>query len=380
MSKALGKPVGPFRLLGEVYLGSMAESQVIYPYLPEQLKAIRASISEPRFATYLAKAGKHEKYAIALYLYNVRVAKSFLFPLGVVEVTLRNAIDEILVERHGLDWHQDTVFRDEVLTTEGLATLDKAIRRAGHQSPRSQVVAELTFDFWSNLFRPEYGDLWRTTVNIAFPNLKHGETRHEIQSLVRPINAFRNRVAHHEPILDMNVTDVLGRILRLTGLRCRETEAWLKHHCTLNTVVRSRPKLDGSNSDTLSAKLDKNFVAVDMSTTLQSIIGTVDDKRQAIVCQDAAGSPTAAFTVLDVARYVSDRAKELDGMVDLSQHKVSDFLNAIDLAGRWTRMDEMSSMGLAVKELQKPRIQILVGTDVATGRATGAIVRAHRRY
>lgn len=380
MSKALGKPVGPFRLLGEVYLGSMAESQVIYPYLPEQLKAIRASISEPRFATYLTKAGNHEKYAIALYLYNARVAKAFLYPLGVVEVTLRNAIDEILVQRHGPDWHQDTAFRGQVLTPEGLATLDKAIRRAGQQPPRSQVVAELTFDFWSNLFRPEYGALWRTTVNIAFPNLQHGETRQEIQNLVRPINAFRNRVAHHEPILDMNVTDVLGKIMRLTGLRCRETEAWLKHHCTLNTVVRSRPKLDGSNSDTVSAKMDKNFVAVDMNTTLQTVIGAVDEKRQAIICQDATGSPTAAFTAFDLARYVSDRANELEGMVDLSQHKVSDLVQAINLTGRWVDIDERSSMGLAVKELQKPRVQILVGRDAATGRVTGAIIRAHRRY
>jgi hypothetical protein len=47
---------------------------------------------------------------------------------------------------------------------------------------------------------------------------------------------------------------------------------------------------------------------------------------------------------------------------------------------RWVAMDEKTSMGLAVKELQKPRIQILVGTASSTGKATGAIVRAHRRY
>lgn len=380
MSKALGKPVGPFRLLGEGYLRFMAESQVIYPYLPVQLSSIRATISEPRFATYLSKAGNHEKYAIALYLYNARVAKAFLYPLGVVEVTLRNAIDEILVQRYGQDWHQDTVFRNQILTLEGLTTLDKAIRRAGQQAPRGQVVATLTFDFWSNLFRPEYGALWRTTVNIAFPNLQHGETRQEIQNLVRPINAFRNRVAHHEPVLDLNVTDVLGKIMRLTELRCRETAAWLKHYCTLNTVVRSRPRLDGSTADTVSAKLDRNFIGVDVNTTLLNLLGFVDEKHQAIVCLDGAGLPTAAFTTLDVARFVSDRAKTLEGMVDLTEHKVSDLLQAIDLAGRWLRMDEKASMGLAVKELQKPRVQVLVGTDSATGRATGAIVRAHRRY
>lgn len=41
-------------------------------------------------------------------------------------------------------------------------------------------------------------------------------------------------------------------------------------------------------------------------------------------------------------------------MVDLSQHKVSDLVQAINLIGRWVEIDEKSSMGLAVKEPQKP--------------------------
>jgi hypothetical protein len=67
-------------------------------------------------------------------------------------------------------------------------------------------------------------------------------------------------------------------------------------------------------------------------------------------------------------------------MVDLEAHKVSDLTEAIDFAGRRVGMNERSSMGLAVKELQKPRIQILVGTAATTGKATGVILRAHRHY
>jgi hypothetical protein len=108
----------------------MAESQVPYPYQQAQLQAIRVSISEPRFATYLAKGGNHEAYAMALYLYNARVAKAFLYPLNVAEVTLRNAVDGILVGRHGQNWHQDPGFRNQTLMPDGLSTLDKAIQRA----------------------------------------------------------------------------------------------------------------------------------------------------------------------------------------------------------------------------------------------------------
>jgi len=129
------------------------ENQVPYPYLPGQLTAIRAAISEPRFATYLTKAGNHQEYAVALYLYNARVAKAFLYPLGRGS-QLRNAVDEILVQRFGQNWHQDTAFRDQTLDAGRAGHLDKAIRRAGQQAPRGQIVATLTFDFWSNLFSP----------------------------------------------------------------------------------------------------------------------------------------------------------------------------------------------------------------------------------
>jgi hypothetical protein len=94
----------------------MAESQVPYPYLQADLQAIRSSVSEPRFFTYLVKGGNHEEYAMALYLYNARVAKAFLFPLNVAEVTLRNAIDSILVTKFGTNWHLDPTFRNTVLT------------------------------------------------------------------------------------------------------------------------------------------------------------------------------------------------------------------------------------------------------------------------
>ncbi|MCM2435970.1 CBS domain-containing protein [Agrobacterium rosae] len=380
MSKAHGKPVGPVRLLWSGYLRNMAESQVPFPYLPAQLQAIRASISEPRFATYLAKGGNHEEYAMALYLYNARVAKAFLYPLNVAEVTLRNAVDGILVARFGASWHQDATFRDQTLTGNGLATLDKAIQRAGAGAARDQIVATLTFDFWSNLFRPEYGGLWRTTVNIAFPHLQHGESRQEIQNLVKPINVFRNRVAHHEPVLDLNVTDIHAKIVRLIELRCAETATWMKHHSTLSTVVRTRPRRDGTNANTLAAKLDPGFVPVKPETDLGELAELLDEKHQAIICLDDDGRPIAALTVVDAIRFITECAKRLGGMIDLNDHTVSDLVKVANLADRWTQMDDATPLALAVKELQKPRIQILVGIEAASGKATGAILRAHRRY
>ena len=68
------------------------------------------------------------------------------------------------------------------------------------------------------------------------------------------------------------------------------------------------------------------------------------------------------------------------GMIALNEHKVSDLLAGIDLTSRWAAMDKATPLGMAVKELQKPRIQLVVGIDGKSGKVTGAVIRAHRRY
>jgi hypothetical protein len=357
----------------------MAESQVPYPNLPHQIAAIRASLSEPRFATYLTRGGGSEGYALALYLYNARVAKAFIFPLGVVEVTLRNAIDALLVSRYGLTWHLQPDFRDNVLTPEGLTTLDKAIARAGVAAARGQVVAELTFDFWSNLLRPEYGDLWRTSLNIVFPNIPRGTTRHDVQLMAKAINLFRNRIAHHEPVLDLNITDIHAKIVELASLRCTETAAWLKHHSTVSAVIRTRPHGPAAGFVALSTRLAPDFVAVTEVTTLDTIADQLSRKSQAAICVDGTGAPIAAFGALEIIQYLAMAAKAADGLVAPVEHTVKDLLATINLNSTWIAMPASDPLADAVDRLMQKGINLVIGLD-AGGGVAGVIPRALRRY
>lgn len=241
----------------------MAESQVPFPYDVESRAAIRAGLSEPRFIAYLDRAGGDESHAIELYLFNSRLAKSFLFPLNVVEIVVRNAVDQTLARIAGTsDWHKDRDFIDKTFSSRSNEALQKAIVRAGEQSDKNKLVAELTFDFWSNIFRREYASVWRTKINIAFPNLQRGEGRDNIQKLVCKINRFRNRVAHHEPILSENPPDMLSAIAKLIDLRCQTTAQWMRHHATVDKIIRTRPTPQGRAIQDLASRLDKNFRAV----------------------------------------------------------------------------------------------------------------------
>lgn len=356
----------------------MAESQVPYPYDAATISALKASLSEPRFATYLAKASGNEAFAIALYLYNAKLAKSFLFPLSVAEVTLRNAVDGVLLQSFGATWHQDTNFRDTVLTAESLGALDKAMERAG-SSERSKVVAELTFDFWSNLFRSEYTNLWRTKANIAFPGLAHGEGRHEIQLLVKEINRLRNRVAHHEPILDVNVPDLHSKIIKLVESRCQVTADWMRHHSTVSVVMRTRPNLAGSAPVTLASRADQRFEIVKRTSKLLCLAREDAQPCAAFVCMEN-DDVVGAITHQQLGLYITTKALELDGLVDLNDLTVADILDSPAVTDGFRPMPAGTSFFDAIKVLKEPKTHVVVALNPDNGAPVGVVLRAHRRY
>ncbi|AZC08947.1 hypothetical protein DKE47_001160 [Acinetobacter nosocomialis] len=73
---------------------------------------------------------------------------------------MRNAINNFFIKEFCLDWAIDSNFR-KILNSHSLAALDKAIERA-KSSNNDDIVAVITLDFWSNLFRSDYDrSLWQ---------------------------------------------------------------------------------------------------------------------------------------------------------------------------------------------------------------------------
>lgn len=370
-------PVGPIRLLLEACSHTMAESQVPYIYDAAAIASLRESLSEPRFSTYLSRANGDEAFAFALYLYNARLAKSFLFPLSVAEVTLRNAVDVVLRQLFGVEWHQAANLQS-VLTEGSRCALDKAKGRA-RSNERGKVIAELTFDFWSNMFRNDYGDLWRTKANIAFPGLAHGEGRHEIQLLVKKINRLRNRVAHHEPILDMNVPDLHSKIIKLVDLRCPKTAEWMRYHSTVNIAMRSRPNLEGSAPVTLASKADQRFEIVEATSKLAHLMGGEIKKCAAFVCMED-GGVVGAITHQQLAHYIIIKSLDFEGMIDLNDHSIADVLNDPEVMDGFRSLPAGSSFFDAIKILKEPKTRVVVAVNSDDGTPAGIVLRAHRRY
>lgn len=321
----------------------MAECQDLFEYDAALLTELDASLSTARLAPYLLEVGGADQVmAIKLYLWNARIAKAFLFPLHVAEVTVRNAVHSTLSTFFGGDqWIMPGGQIYPRLTVQSRDTVDKALTRLiedGNAAPTpNDVIAKLTFDFWSNLFRKDYIWLWETLIprtdryilRHAFPNLPAEEGRGQIQSLVRSVNRFRNRVAHHEPVHKINHREVFDNILRLIGIRSLDTRSWVRRHSTVMAVIRSRP----SPSEKLPGRSLRatNLVAppaISYTTSMVDAMQVLAKARPsvAVISDNGLSPPYRVLTQNQVMNAVVDCSAAAGGVVDLTEHSVADIV------------------------------------------------------
>ena len=280
----------------------MAECQVPYTYSDDDGTKIKLSLSPKRLHPYLTKAGHNQTYAFNLYLYNARLSKAFLFPLHVLEVSLRNQINSIFVGLYGSDWTKETAFRSN-LNPQSLSALDTAILRANTVNT-DDVVATMAFDFLSNLFRSEYDrSFWQTHMQTLLP--KQITTRNNFQNIIKQVNHFRNRIAHHEPIHKMDLSLIHSQILDVIKWISNETYLWVKHHSTFNRMLRTSPSANGELKPHFKDRCDKGFTVECETASLDKI-----PAQRFILCKDANNKLTSVVEGQHLASFLVSKLDE----------------------------------------------------------------------
>ena len=156
-------------------------------------------ISSPRFNVYLAQTNNDFGKAYRLYKANIELSEAFYPVLSVLEICLRNAINEQL-KQHFNDplWfknHLPKEFQHFIKEAEQKTTAQNKTVTA------DKIIAELNFGFWNRLFNRNYtGLLWKP-LRLIFKNTpKHLRQRDIIADHLFRIRKLRNRVYHYEPI------------------------------------------------------------------------------------------------------------------------------------------------------------------------------------
>jgi hypothetical protein len=208
------------------------------------LAKLERSISTERLGPYLELAENNRPYAIALYEWNTRVSEALYSIIQGLEVTLRNAIHEVLSEAYGRsDWYEVSPLLEEqrrqIQQAKGRVISD------GRDLTPGRVVAELMFGFWTSLSGTDYAQsLWDTTLRKAFREARVG--RKAVAKRLKKIRFLRNRVAHHESIIgrlnnERDLRKDTREIFELLSWICSTTAQWVAHTSSFDVNYEKRP-------------------------------------------------------------------------------------------------------------------------------------------
>jgi hypothetical protein len=210
-------------------------------------------LSEPRLQRYISECHGDEELAFRLYAWNGKVASAFLRDLSDLEVLVRNAFDRAVQEQwdgpaHWLidpsspilvvKWKDDGSDRNHIARDSIASAIDKA-GGLGVATP-GKIVAELTFGFWASLVtKVREHDVWTPYVSRAF--ISPRPERKEVNRRMVAINGLRNRVAHHEPLINYDLDKMHNRILDLCGWISPEVQEHVRSETSVPALIAERP-------------------------------------------------------------------------------------------------------------------------------------------
>lgn len=221
-------------------------------------------LSAARFATYLTATAGSRRRALALYEWNVQAALAMQQDLCHLEVGLRNAYDAALRAHWAgpVDWTSDpvTVFPPTPSARGGAGTSNPQSRVDVNARPRTllikarqdaggptaqpgKVIAELSLGFWRYLsVKRHEKTLWVPYLRHAFPT---GTDRAiDVDHRIHRLHTLRNRVAHHEPLLGVNLPARLADITDLATLINPDLGAYITATTRIPQAIASRPLTD----------------------------------------------------------------------------------------------------------------------------------------
>lgn len=205
---------------------------------------IEEIISLERLGKYLNAAGHDTQKAVELYAWNIELSQAFFPLLSAVEVSLRNIISNRLCEVFEDEWWENADFYNLAgKKTKGivLRARDSRERNKGYVT-KGCMTSELNFGYWTKMLLPKYKvDLW-TPLPHSFPHLPAEVDLSMLEQRANDVCRFRNRVFHHEPIFDRNLTKDYSEAMELTRWLSPAKADWIKPRCNAMSVLRRRPR------------------------------------------------------------------------------------------------------------------------------------------
>lgn len=220
---------------------------------------VDAWLSQGRWSRYLTQTGGDRVLALELYEWNTQLSAALQRDLAHLEIALRNGYDTAASTYwsgpgHWLRDDAPQVFSPVLRSKRARSgaryqvdvnkrpreIVNQAVRDAGGPTaPTGKVVAQLSFGFWRYLSSSAHEKtLWVPLLHHAFPPATN---RPNIDGQVGRLHSLRNRVAHHEALLNEDLPARFGDLIAVAMQLNTELGHYLQATSVVDSLLSQRP-------------------------------------------------------------------------------------------------------------------------------------------
>lgn len=186
------------------------------------------------------------------YIYNLRLAESFYPALSLLEISLRNRICNAIGKLICKDWLLKELTQQNLLADKEYKKLvesENKIKKSGKKVTNDRLISEMTLGFWVHLctksYKPKFWDK-KGFFESVFPNYVAEQGLRKIAPIQKDLLAIlrlRNRISHHEMIINGNKTPLeqYQLVLNMLHLLSTDMEKLLNNISRFEDIIKQKP-------------------------------------------------------------------------------------------------------------------------------------------
>jgi hypothetical protein len=201
-------------------------------------------ISLPRLTPFLRLSEGNLDHAVEIYEWHAELAAACFHVVHHFEVLLRNTVDRALSPpESSVAVESSWLLSRGVLSEKGMNQVESVFQRSakdGMTLTKDGLISSLPFSFWVHMFgrASECESVWRRSLHRAFPGAAH---RKDILVRLESLRKFRNRLAHHDSLLSIDVRAHHDRMLEVGGWVSPEAAGWLAAGSKVEQMLSRSP-------------------------------------------------------------------------------------------------------------------------------------------
>lgn len=205
-----------------------------------------STMSEARLTRYLSASNGSKIDAMSLYHWNNELSRSMYFPIQIWEITLRNKMNTFLERKYGPEWPYDKIALRQLNRQDARkiqVTKERQQKLRGiSRAQTGSIVADLSAGFWVSLLSESYNIpfRWEISIRRVFAHDVNLD-RNTVHRLCLGLLHIRNRIAHHEPIFHLPLSERRNEAARLVKALCPSSYVYLDSKCDLEASLAKHP-------------------------------------------------------------------------------------------------------------------------------------------